>query len=110
MAFAINFLVRRLGQGIIIILLVAFLVFTLLRVVPGDPARIILGPMTAPTVVEETARALGLRDPIPIQFARYLGQLVRGDLGHSFIRGTQGGSTGGSRGTTTHNTENRAEV
>lgn len=110
MIFAINFLLRRLGQGIVIVFIVAFLVFTLLRVVPGDPIRIILGPMTPPSVMEQTARELGLRDPIPIQFIHYLEQLARGDFGHSFIRSKQGGSTGGSRGRTTFESQNRASV
>jgi len=110
MIFALNFLLRRLAQGAVIVFLVAFLVFTLLRVVPGDPIRIILGPMTPPSVMEQTARELGLRDPIPIQFVHYLEQLAKGNLGHSFIRSRQGGSTGGSRGLTTFESQNRAAV
>jgi peptide/nickel transport system permease protein len=38
----------------------------LLRVIPGDPVRLMLGPMTPDNVVEETAEKLGLRDPIPV--------------------------------------------
>lgn len=110
MIFAVDFFLRRLVQGLVIVLLVALLIFTLLRVVPGDPIRIMLGPMTAPSVMESTARALGLRDPIPVQFGRYVWQVVHGDLGHSFIRSAQGGSTGGSRGQTTFAAENRARV
>ncbi|MCO5064243.1 MAG: ABC transporter permease [Rhizobiaceae bacterium] len=110
MIFALDFFARRLAQGLVIVTLVAFLVFTLLRVVPGDPVRMMLGPMTPPSVMEETARELGLRDPIPVQFARYISQIAVGNFGTSFIRGTQGGSTGGSRGETTHSAENRAPV
>ena len=110
MMFALEFFARRISQGVVIVFLVAFMVFTLLRVIPGDPIRIMLGPMTPPSVMEQTARDLGLRDPIPVQFARYVGQVATGDLGNSFIRGKQGGSTGGSRGATTHSAENRATV
>ncbi len=110
MVSVVDFFLRRLAQGVVIVVLVALLVFTLLRIVPGDPVRIMLGPMTSPSVMEETARTLGLRDPIPIQFGRYLWQVVHGDLGHSFIRSAQGGSTGGSRGATTFVTSNRASV
>ena len=110
MMFALDFFLRRLSQGLVIVILVALLIFTLLRVVPGDPVRIMLGPMTSPSVMEETATRLGLRDPIPIQFGRYMWQVAHGDLGHSFIRSAQGGSTGGSRGQNTFDTENRARV
>jgi len=110
MLFALNFFIRRIAQGLIIVILVAFAVFTLLRVVPGDPVRMMLGPMTPAAVLEQTAKELGLRDPIPLQFARYVKQVATGDFGTSFIRGTQGGSTGGSRGDTTHSAANRASV
>lgn len=110
MIFALNFFIRRLAQGAVIVVLVALLVFTLLRVVPGDPVRIMLGPMTPPSVMEATAKKLGLRDPIVVQFGRYMLQVAHGNLGHSFLRSAQGGSTGGSRGATTFDTENRASV
>ena len=110
MAFAIEFFLRRISQGVIIVLLVAFVIFTLLRIVPGDPIRIILGPMTPANVLEETARALGLRDPILVQFGRFVVQVATGDLGRSFIRGTQGGSTGGSQDAAGFDPENRASV
>lgn len=110
MVFALDFFIRRLAQGLVIVALVALLVFTLLRVVPGDPVRVMLGPMTPTSVMEETAKKLGLRDPIPVQFGRYMVQVLHGDLGHSFLRSAQGGSTGGSRGADTFDTSNRASV
>ena len=110
MRFALTFFTRRIAQGILIVGLVTLLIFTLLRVVPGDPVRIMLGPMVPPSVMEKVAQELGLRDPILVQFGRYIWSVVRGDLGRSFIRSAQGGSTGGSRGETTFDTENRASV
>jgi peptide/nickel transport system permease protein len=110
MTFISDFLLRRLGQGVVIVVLVALLIFTLLRVVPGDPVRIMLGPMVAPSVMEETAVKLGLRDPIPVQFARYAWRFAHGDFGHSFVRSAQGASTGGSRGESTFDEANRARV
>ena len=110
MGFAIEFFLRRISQGLVIVLLVALVIFTLLRIVPGDPIRIILGPMTPASVMEETAKRLGLRDPIPLQFTRFLGQVATGDLGHSFIRGTQGGSAGGSKDAKGSDTASRAPV
>lgn len=110
MAFAIEFFLRRISQGLVIVILVAFVIFTLLRVVPGDPIRIILGPMTPASVLEETAKDLGLRDPLLVQFGRFMGQVATGDLGRSFIRGVQGGSAGGSQDSAGYNPESRASV
>ncbi|WP_370678986.1 ABC transporter permease [Comamonas sp. GB3 AK4-5] len=110
MTFAIEFFARRISQGLVIVLLVAFAIFTLLRVVPGDPIRIILGPMTPANVLEETAKQLGLRDPIPVQFTRFLGEVATGDLGHSFIRGAQGGSSSGTQDTQSPGNASRASV
>jgi len=98
MAFAIEFFVRRASQGLIIVLLAALVIFTLLRIAPGDPVRVILGPMASAELLEQTAQKLGLRDPIPVQFGRFVWQILNGDLGESYIRGAQGEATGGSQG------------
>jgi ABC-type dipeptide/oligopeptide/nickel transport system permease component len=110
MAFAIEFFLRRISQGVVIVILVAFVIFTLLRIVPGDPIRIILGPMASATALEEKATELGLRDPIYVQFGRFMGQVTTGDFGRSFIRGAQGGSAGGSQDAAGYNPESRASV
>lgn len=110
MLFALDFFMRRIAQGLIIVLIVALLIFTLLRVVPGDPVRIMLGPMVSPSVAEQTAKEMGLRDPVLMQFGRYVGQIAQGDFGRSFVRSAQGASTGGTRATDTFNAANRASV
>lgn len=110
MIFALDFFLRRMAQGLVIIVLVAMLIFTLLRVVPGDPVRTMLGPMASAEVAEQTAQKMGLRDPIPVQFAKYVGQVITGDFGRSFVRSAQGASTGGSRGGATFDASNRAPV
>lgn len=110
MLFAIDFFIRRLAQGLVIVMAVALLIFTLLRVVPGDPVRLMLGPMVSASVAEQTAKELGLRDPIVVQFGRYMAHVFQGDFGHSFVRSAQGGSTGGSRGENTFAANNRASV
>lgn len=92
--YLLNFLVRRLLQGTLVLLIVTFAIFTLLRVVPGDPARLIVGGMAPDNVVEQKAEELGLNDPIPIQFVAYLGELARGDLGNSFVRPKSGATVG----------------
>lgn len=94
--FAVNFLVRRLFQGVIIIFLVSLLIFTLLRVVPGDPVRLMAGGMAPEALIEKIATDMGLRDPVLVQFGRYMSGVVRGDLGQSFVRPANGASTGGA--------------
>src|SRR5690625_2742140 len=66
--------------------------------------------MTPASVLEQTAEDLGLRDPILVQFGRFVGEVATGNLGRSFIRGPQGGSAGGSQDETGHVPENRASV
>jgi ABC-type dipeptide/oligopeptide/nickel transport system permease component len=97
MAFLATFLIRRLAQGLLIVVIVSFGIFTALRLVPGDPARLILGPMASDTVVEQTAKLMGLRDPIPVQYVRWLGRVVQGDLGTSFIKARNGSEVAGAR-------------
>jgi peptide/nickel transport system permease protein len=92
MAFVLTFLLRRLAQGIVVVFLVSFLIFTLLRVIPGDPVRIMLGTNVSEATLEQTAQDLGLRDPIPVQYANYLYNLIRGDLGQSYLLGESGGA------------------
>ncbi|MBP1860436.1 ABC transporter permease [Rhizobium herbae] len=94
--FVLSFLVRRLAQGALIVFLVTLLIFTLLRVVPGDPVRLMAGGMAPEALIEQIAKDMGLRDPILVQFGRYMGGVVRGDLGQSFVRPASGASTGGS--------------
>ncbi|ANP89817.1 MULTISPECIES: ABC transporter permease [Rhizobium] len=94
--FILSFLVRRLAQGALIVFLVTLLIFTLLRVVPGDPVRLMAGGMAPEALIEQIAKDMGLRDPILVQFGRYMSGVVRGDLGQSFVRPASGASTGGS--------------
>src|SRR5690554_4658461 len=94
--YILSFLLKRLMQGVLIILMVSFLIFTLLRVVPGDPVRLMVGGMAPDTVVQEMAVKLGLDKPIPVQFGRYVLEIAKGDLGQSFVRPASGASLGGA--------------
>ena len=94
--FLVNFLIRRLAQGAVIVFLVSFLIFTLLRVIPGDPVRLMVGGMAPDELVEQIAMEMGLRDPIPVQFFRYMSGVVQGDMGQSFIRPASGAAVGGA--------------
>ncbi|ANF59323.1 ABC transporter permease [Halotalea alkalilenta] len=94
--FIMVFLAKRLAQGTLIVLLVAFVIFTLLRVVPGDPVRLMAGGMAPETLIEQIATEMGLRDPIPVQFGRYIASVAQGDLGQSFMRPASGAAVGGA--------------
>ncbi|WP_027132936.1 ABC transporter permease [Geminicoccus roseus] len=97
MGFILTFLARRLAQGLLIVLVVSFAIFALVRLAPGDPARTILGGMASDEMVEATAKEMGLRDPILVQYGRYLAGLVQGDLGTSYIKTESGGAAMGNQ-------------
>ncbi len=95
MGYIIYFLVRRISQGIIIVFFAVFFIFMVMRIVPGDPVRLMVGGAAPDQVLEKVARELGLKDPLLVQFSRYLKGIVKGDFGTSFIRPKSGGSVGG---------------
>ena len=82
----ITFLVRRLIQFIPTLLGVTLIIFILLNVMPGDAALLSGNPRggTDPKVIEALREKWGLNDPLPIRYVRFLGNLVKGDLGISF--------------------------
>ncbi len=86
----VEFLVKRLAQGILIVAITSLIIFTVLRITPTDPARLIVGGMAPDNVVEEIATKMGLRDPIIVQYARYMAGVARGDLGQSYLRPRSG--------------------
>ena len=108
MAFFLSFMLRRLTQGLLIILLVGFVIFAVLRIIPGDPVRIIVGPMATETQIEEIAKDLGLRDPLVVQFGRYLVELSNGDMGNSFIKNKSGANV--VMGRSSEGLDNKASV
>jgi peptide/nickel transport system permease protein len=78
----IAFLARRLIQSVITLLIVSIVVFTIVQIAPGDPA-IIANEETNRELSDQFAENLGLNDPIPVQYARWLGGVVRLDFGLS---------------------------
>jgi ABC-type dipeptide/oligopeptide/nickel transport system permease component len=68
------------------LLAVSVVIFLLLRLTPGDPARMLLGDAADPQLVEAVRRDLGLDRPLPVQYVIFLGGLLRGDLGTSIAQ------------------------
>ncbi len=79
----LQFAVRRLIQTIPVVIGVTILVFSLMHLIPGDPAQIIAGEAAPAAQVEAIRERLGLNDPVPVQYFRYMGNLLQGDLGQS---------------------------
>lgn len=79
----LGYLLRRLAMTIPTLLLVSVAVFTMVRLIPGDPVQLMLGDAADQAQVTEMRRELGLEEPIPVQFALWLGKVARGDFGKS---------------------------
>lgn len=82
------YILRRLLAMVPVLLLVSMVVFSLLHLTPGDPALSILGEEATPQQVEALRNKLGLNQPIPVQYVKWLGAVLRGDLGRS-VRSNQ---------------------
>jgi peptide/nickel transport system permease protein len=82
----IAFILRRLAQSVLVMLAVGFVAFSLFTYV-GDPVAGMVGQDTTREQREQLRDGLGLNDPFPVQFARFIGHAVRGDFGISYRLG-----------------------
>lgn len=87
MSAVVRFLVRRVLLTIPVLLGVATLVFSMIHLVPGDPAQAMLGDGASPQDIAELRGNLGLDRPLPAQYATFLRNAITGDLGTSFRTG-----------------------
>jgi peptide/nickel transport system permease protein/glutathione transport system permease protein len=81
----LRYLVTRLLWALPTLLAVLTLVFVLVRVVPGDPALVVLGDQATPEALRELRAKIGLDKPIWQQYAAFMGEVLQGDLGRSLI-------------------------
>ncbi len=79
------FLVRRLLLTLPILFIVSVVCFSMINLIPGDPATVILGPEATEQAKEQMRERLNLNDPIPVQYVDWLGGVLRGDLGESLV-------------------------
>ncbi|HSE95018.1 MAG TPA: ABC transporter permease [Methylomirabilota bacterium] len=79
----IEYLVQRGVISTITLVLISLIVFTGVRLIPGDPARVLAGTDADLSAVDAIRQKYGLNDPIPIQYLRWAGLALRGDLGES---------------------------
>src|SRR5947209_7179338 len=82
------FIVRRLIGTIPVLVLVTVMVFSLIHLIPGDVATVVLGEEATPQAKIELRHQLGLDKPLVVQYFNYVGGVLRGDLGKSPTDGT----------------------
>jgi peptide/nickel transport system permease protein len=82
----LRFLVRRSVQSVVILIGVTMITFGLSFLLPADPVQLIAGRSATPETVESIRHQLRLDQPVPVQYLRYLGNLVQGDLGRSYVQ------------------------
>jgi peptide/nickel transport system permease protein len=78
-----RYVLRRLGESAITFVLVTIVVFIGIRALPGDPARVLAGEESDPATVAEIRQKFGLDQPVAVQYVRYVGNALTGDLGRS---------------------------
>lgn len=79
-----QYIFRRLGFLLLTVLLTSILIFVITQLLPGDVARVILGREAGEAALAALREELGLNDPVPVQYVRWLANFVTGDWGQSF--------------------------
>jgi peptide/nickel transport system permease protein len=79
-----SYLLRRLGQAIVVVIGVTIIAFVLQHILPGGEARAILGPRASKLEIAAFNRTYGLDKPLPVQYWDYLWKLLHGNLGYSY--------------------------
>ena len=78
-----GFVLRRLGAALIVLFLASILVFFGVRALPGDPVLALAGEQRDPAVLQQIRHQYGFDQPIPVQYVKWLGNALQGDLGTS---------------------------
>jgi ABC-type dipeptide/oligopeptide/nickel transport system permease component len=80
-----KFIAKRIVIGLLLMLGITLISFTVTQLIPGDPAAVNLGQsaMSDPAVVAAWRKTYGLDKPVPVQYFRYIGKVLHGDLGMS---------------------------
>lgn len=79
-----KFIAKRLVSMIPVLLGVTLIIYLILNMAPGDPAKVILGEQATPEQIAELRESMGLNDPVLVQYARYIWGLCRGTMGQSY--------------------------
>ena len=84
-----QYVAQRLLLALVVVLGVTFVVFMIVQIVPGDPARVVLGPYASDEALQGLRERLGLNRPFLVQYATWLGDMLRGDFGQSLLNGQE---------------------
>ncbi|RIE16885.1 ABC transporter permease [Candidatus Cryosericum septentrionale] len=80
-----SWLAKRLGEAVIVLVGLSILLFCITRILPGDPARIALGPRVPESAVEDLRKQMNLDKPLPTQYFLWVKGVLRGDFGMSLL-------------------------
>lgn len=83
----LRYAIKRILSAIPLMLVISFLIFMFIHLIPGDPVRIALGKEATADQVEELRDVLGLNDPLLVQYGKYMKGLFTGDFGNSIKNG-----------------------
>jgi peptide/nickel transport system permease protein len=82
----LSYMFKRIAMAIPTVLIVALLVFGMIRAIPGDAAALMLGDVNDPALLQQMRHSFGLDQSLPAQFAIWVTHLMHGDLGMSIVR------------------------
>lgn len=78
-----KYILKRVISIIPVLLIMSFIVFFLIHLISGDPAKVILGDQATPEAVERLREQMGLNQPLIFQYLRWMGNILTGNLGYS---------------------------
>jgi peptide/nickel transport system permease protein len=80
-----RYVVERAVQLLLVLLVLSVIVFTIVRLIPGDPAAVMLGTEATPQAIAQIRREMGLDQPLPVQYAHWLRAVLAGNFGTSWV-------------------------
>lgn len=85
----IKFLIKRITFAIITIIAVSIIIFSVIHWIPGDPVSVLYGAEMSQEDMEALREHLGLNEPLPVQYFKWVKKLLTGDMGQSIVRGDE---------------------
>lgn len=82
-----DYIIKRLLQGILVVLAVSIILFAIMQMMPGDPILLICGDRVSPEIQAQVRAEWGLDQPVVVQYLNWLSHALRGDFGQSIITG-----------------------